>query len=143
MSTISPEFEGMDYLNPNPTRDMLRMARITAGIDYEEAARLCGIEESYYRKMESGSGGVKVKLSVYRLMLCRAGYMIHPGWEGWRIREGLIWSPVGSGHTPGDILSINWLDQSLRSLRAELFQKTGQRYDQDWYHGYQFREYEA
>lgn len=141
MSHISPDAEGMDFVNPNPTRDMLRTARHLAGINYGEAADLCGIEESYYRKMERGS--VDVKVSVYRLILCRAGYLIPNGWEGWKIRKGKIWSPVGSGHTPGDIMSIYWLDQSVRTLRAELYQKTGQLYDQDYYHGYEFREHEA
>lgn len=141
MSDIGTDEGNMDLLNPNPNRDMLRRARHLAGINYGEAAELCGIEESYYRKMERGA--VDVKLSVYRLILCRAGYLIHKEWEGWIIRKGKIWSPFGSGHTPGDILSIFWLDQSVRTLRAELYQKTGQHYDQTYYHGYEFRDYEA
>ncbi|MES9831882.1 MAG: hypothetical protein ABW139_06520 [Candidatus Thiodiazotropha sp. DIVDIV] len=57
MSNISPDAEGMDFLNPNPTKDMLRTARHLAGINYGEAAELCGIEESYYRKEDSSKAG--------------------------------------------------------------------------------------
>jgi transcriptional regulator with XRE-family HTH domain len=141
MSDIDANPESVDFLNPKPNKEMLRTARQLAGINYGEAAKLCGIEESYYRKMERGS--INVKVSVYRLILCRAGYIIHHGWEGWKISKGKLWSPVGSGHTPGDIMSIYWLDQSVRTLRAELFQITGQHYDQEYYHGYEFREHEA
>ena len=137
MRTSTPVIERMDHHWKSPDGELLHTARLTAGLDFAEAARLCGVDETYYRKMEAGK--VKMRLSIYRLMLCRAGYLIDPNWEGWAIRQGRIWSPDGTGLTPGDVLSINWLDQSVRTLRAELYQKTGQQYDQSWFHGYHIR----
>jgi hypothetical protein len=70
--------------------------------------------------------------------------VIHDNWNGWEIRkDGRLYSDsLSNGFTPGDILSIHWLHQSIRSLRAEIYTLTGNSPDQYHWHGYRFNDQE-
>lgn len=126
-----------DYHHTNPTSKRLIYARMNAGLSISAVAALAGITDENYVLQEKGD--IPVSIAVYRLLLCQGGLIVDSAWEGWFFKKGLIWGPDGVGYSSGDILSIHWLDQSIRTLRAELLKQTGHNYDQAWFHGYRFR----
>ncbi|MCU7804178.1 MAG: phage protein [Candidatus Thiodiazotropha sp. (ex Lucinoma borealis)] len=121
----------------SPTSEHLQMARMEAGLSTSEAAHLGGLTVNDYLRMEKGQK--KVMLALYRLLLCWSGQIAQPGWQGWQFREGKIWSPEDQGFSPSDIVSIFWLNASIRTLRSELYHYTGEYYDPDYYHGHAYR----
>ena len=127
----------MDFMITDPTPEYLRMARLEARLTLDDAAKLCGLHHRTYAQQESGK--TAVKLAVYRLLLCKSGLILDPAWSGWQFRASRLWSPDDVDYTPGDLLALPWMDQSIRFLRAELYEKTGDYYDQAWFHGYRFR----
>ena len=127
----------MEFLILEPTPAQLRDARCQARITQRQAAEISGLHLSSYKRQEQGKS--RVSPAVFKLLLFTAGRIHGLEWSGWSINNGRIWSPENTGYTPGDIASIHWLDQSIRFLRSELMTKTGDYYDQEWFHGYRFR----
>ncbi|MBV2122904.1 MAG: hypothetical protein KUF74_15790 [Candidatus Thiodiazotropha sp. (ex Ctena orbiculata)] len=94
---------------------MLIDARITAHLNPQEAADLCGLHRTAYRRQETGSS--RVNLSCFRLLLMQAGFL-PPPWEGWRLHDGQIWSPEGEGFAPGEIRAIPLMNATVAAYQA-------------------------
>lgn len=70
------------------------------------------------------SGKTLVPYAAYRLLRMQTGSELPcPGWDGWHMHSGRLWSPEGHGFEPHD---SNWWGLLVR--KARLF---GEMYDRD------------
>ena len=75
------------------------MWRRTAGLTQAAAAAYLGVSPRTVRYWETPAGSVP--LAAFRLMKIRAGYELpDPAWEGWTLRNGVLWSPANQGFEP-------------------------------------------
>jgi hypothetical protein len=56
------------------------------------------------------------------LALLRLGDLgaVSPEWAGWTLRDGILWSPEGTGFDPGQVRSGPLFEQAASGLRAQL-----------------------
>jgi len=130
----------MEFEKKKPTGADLMEARRYARLTPDEAAKACGIHRTTYARQENDTA--RVSVAAYRLLILLGGHIPGNEWQGWRLSRGALHSPEGNEYTPGDLYAVHWLHQSVRFLRAELLEKTGEEYDQAWFHGYRFTGYE-
>jgi hypothetical protein len=92
------------------------------GMTPESAAQLLHVTPRTIRYWISGR--VTVPYAAYRLLrVMRLFELPMPGWEGWHMHSGKLWSPEGYGFTPQD---SEWWSGLVR--RARLFH---QLYDRE------------
>jgi len=142
----------MEFEKKKPTGADLMEARRYARLTPDEAAKACGIHRTTYARQENDTA--RVSVAAYRLLILLGGHIPGNEWQGWRLSRVALYSPEGTEYTPGDLYAVHWLHQSekihrgcrcrplVRFLRAELLEKTGEEYDQAWFHGYRFTGYE-
>lgn len=55
-----------------------------------------------------------------RMLRMRAGWLDEYGWDGWRLRDGTLWSiHCGEGFRPEDLYASLWLRQARLSYALE------------------------
>jgi DNA-binding transcriptional regulator YiaG len=95
---------------------------IDAGLTPETAAQMLHVTPRTIRYWVSGR--VTVPYAAFRLLrVMRLFELPVPGWEGWHMHSGKLWSPEGHGFIPSD---SSWWGLLVR--KAALF---GQMYDRD------------
>jgi transcriptional regulator with XRE-family HTH domain len=106
-----------DFETRKPTKEMLIDARRNARLSPEQAAEMCGVHRTTYKRMESGSS--RVNVTAFRLLLLLSGWL--PGeFEGWSIGQGKLWSPEDVSFTPGEIRSIPYLYSIIADYERQL-----------------------
>jgi hypothetical protein len=92
-----------DELRSFPLRDLARLASLTP----TQAAEALGRTPRTLRRwQESITPRWAVDYLLYRVGILGA---VHLDWDGWRIRDGELWTPSGWHTTPGEILSLPYL----------------------------------
>jgi len=81
-----------------------------------EIARICEVSLKTAKRWKAGQA---VPPSTALMVLQRDLGCFHPAWEGWQIREGVLYSPEGWAATPGDVLSIQFTQSQLATYRSE------------------------
>lgn len=63
-------------------------------------------------------------VSIRRLVIVSRGDLgaIAPAWSGWRIADGLLWSPADVAYSPDDLASLHYLRQIARLKPAKVIQ---------------------
>ena len=85
-----------------------------------EAQRLCTPCRSTWWRWRAGKTRAPVAvLNLLRLLV--GGELPHagPAWSGWKFKNGQLYDPAGTGHTPTTILSWWWTAQRLQAQRAD------------------------
>ena len=106
LTTIKP--------GPGDLYDARRNARINTT---QEAADVCGIHRTSYERQEKGQS--RVNVTVFRLLLMRAGWLPDP-FEGWSIGQGSLWTPEDVRIDPGEIRALPYLYAMIADLRRRL-----------------------
>lgn len=101
---------------------MLYDARRNARLTKLQAADLCGIHRTSYERQEKGDS--RVNVTVYRLILSRAGWLPAP-FEGWSIGQGKLWTPEGVALDPGEIKALPYYYAMIAELKRRLAQLEG------------------
>ena len=92
----------MDILTETPGPTDLYDARRDARLTLEDASRHSGKSIQTLRRQESGIS--RVDLTLYRLYLQRAGWLIDPAWAHWSFAQGKLWTPEDVAYDePGKI----------------------------------------
>jgi hypothetical protein len=100
----------------------LKVMLADLGLTPESAAQALHVTSRTVRHWVSGK--TLVPYAAYRLLRLQTGAELPcPGWDGWHMHSGKLWSPEGHGFEPHD---SNWW--GLLVSRARLF---GQMYDRD------------
>lgn len=79
----------------------------------QDAADLCGVSLSTYRKWERSN---KAPKSVTELFKARAGCI----WPGWSYRDGYLYDPQGREFHEGTFMAAFYTLQAAESLNVEL-----------------------
>jgi DNA-binding transcriptional regulator YiaG len=86
---------------------------VDAGLSPEEAGKLLHVTPRTIRYWISGK--VTVPYAAYRLVrVLRLFELPMPGWEGWHMHSGKLWSPEGYGFMPAD---SEWWSNLVRKSR--------------------------
>lgn len=58
--------------------------------------------------------------TALRLLSMRAGFLPYPGWEGWLLRDGLLYPPgySGTGFASGEVAALPFQYQRLAALEV-------------------------
>jgi transcriptional regulator with XRE-family HTH domain len=110
----------MDFANFDTLRitaAMLYDARRNARLTPAQAADLCGIHRTTYERQENGKS--RVNVTVYRLILTRAGWLPAP-LEGWSIGQNKLWTPEGVALDPGEIKALPYYYAMIAELKRRL-----------------------
>ena len=84
------------------------------GLTPETAAKMLHVTPRTVRYWISGK--VLVPYSAYRLLRVLIGTELPcPGWEGWHMHSGKLWSPEGFGFLPHE---SNWWSLLVRQARS-------------------------
>ena len=111
-----------DFESTKIDKQMLYSARRNARLTIQEAADLCGIHRTTFERQENGSS--KVNTTVFRLLLMRGGWLPDE-FEGWKIGQGMLWSPEDVSFSPGEIRSLPYLYALIAELKRELKKANG------------------
>lgn len=85
------------------------------GLTRVDAAKIFGVTEKTFKKWEESHAPGHVGELLYHL----AGFLPAP-FDGWRITQGMLWTPENAGYTPGEIQAIHWDKQLIQFQRAEI-----------------------
>lgn len=108
---------------------MFRDARHAARMTVEDVAKYLDLSLSTVKRYDKTG---KAPKAVIECLLMIGGYLPtfslrKNGFEGWKLRQGYLWSPGGERFTSGDILSsrlnqqlVDSLHRSNVRLRSEL-----------------------
>lgn len=133
MRKLNPAIHRIKYRQRKPAVRKARETRlhqgarfkillIDAGLTPETAAQMLHVTPRTIRYWVSGR--VTVPYAAFRLLrVMRLFELPVPGWEGWHMHSGKLWSPEGHGFIPSD---SSWWGLLVR--KAALF---GQMYDRD------------
>lgn len=100
----------------------LKVMLADLGLTPESAAQALHVTPRTVRYWISGK--TLVPYAAYRLLRILAGAeLAAPGWDGWSMHSGKLWSPEGHGFLPSD---SSWWGLLVR--KARLF---GEMYDRD------------
>ena len=119
----------------------LRELQLVAGLSAEDAAHICMVSPSTFRRWRADR---RPNPTALRLLSIMAGYVPWRGWDGWEIHNSVLFPPGYSRHgiRPGDILALPFTLQLLAEYRRQL-QEVRERPVQNHFHGlsvtYQFR----
>lgn len=90
--------------------------RLLARMKKNEVAEVLGRHESTIRRWN--------QLNAYpdwamKLMAHHAGFLIHTGWEGWFIEDGLLYHPeLKHGFTAQDVAILGWVRHGSNICRS-------------------------
>lgn len=87
------------------------------GIPIKEIARICCVSIKTATRWKNGS--TCPPRSARFLLLGDLG-CLDPGWTGWRVRSGVLYSPEGWEITVNDVLATPLMRQQLAAYKAEL-----------------------
>lgn len=94
------------------------------GLSPEELARLTETHVTTARRwLRRGSAPRAVLMALAVLRFGDLG-AVSSAWDGWTLRDGILWSPEGSGFEPAQVRSGPFFEQAARSLRAQLLAVT-------------------
>jgi len=86
------------------------------GLSYDSAAKILHVTPRTVRYWAAGQ--TAIPYAAYRLLRIMTGAELPiPGWDGWHMHSGKLWSPEGFGFLPGD---SSWWGHLVR--KARLFQ---------------------
>ena len=89
-------------------------ARHAARLTVSQVADLCGVSvRTVKRWLDDGA-----PLMAYSLIQAHAGSLEPFGWDGWSLRNGVLFSPTGLEYTPNEINAWHFKYQELASLRS-------------------------
>lgn len=94
------------------------------GLSRVEAGKLLHVTERTLRNWETGHH--EIPYTAYKLLRILSGAELPaPGWDGWHMHSGKLWSPEGHGFDPQD---SNWWSLLCRraGLFNELYRKNGE-----------------
>lgn len=90
-----------------------RILLIDAGLSIDAAAQMLHVTPRTIRYWISGK--VTVPYAAYKLLrIMRLFELPCPGWDGWHMHSGKLWSPEGYGFTPND---SEWWSSLVRKSR--------------------------
>lgn len=85
---------------------------LDAGLSPEQAGKALHVTPRTIRYWISGK--VLVPYAAYKLVrVMRLFELPCPGWQGWHMHSGRLWSPEGYGFSPGD---THWWGHLLRKV---------------------------
>jgi hypothetical protein len=103
------------YLGHASLRDLQVFCRFTE----LEAARFVCVAPATYRHWLRDRPASRTAL---RLLTVRAGFLPYPGWEGWLLRDGLLYPPghSGTGFASTEVAALPFQYQRLAAFEADL-----------------------
>lgn len=116
MSNLYLELQAA-YLGNASVRDLQSFCRFSD----LQAAKFLMISPETLRRWKNDR---PVNPMALRLLAMRAGFLPYPGWEGWILRDGLLYAPGlgGTGFGSGEVAALPWLYQRLAAHETSVRQ---------------------
>ena len=96
---------------------MLDPKEVLYGLPINEIARLANVDLTTARRWKRGA--TCPPQSALSLLTGDLGYF-DPAWQGWKLRNGSLWSPEGWGIRMSDVLASRLHEAQLAAWRVEV-----------------------